>query len=174
MPSQEEIGICEPTDNLNHIFSYESDLKSQLHPLYHQNGLTKQPSSQLNRGSNHTDNYSSHRNTHQLNFEAVRVCSAGILLYVWKRWRPKLIMKKKNKIEIERKKRTLADIHIISFCMRINCVEFLCWAMKNVYGKKDHLNTVDCRCLCRIEIFIDFYSVFNLTILLYRKGFRFP
>lgn len=71
MPSQEEIRICEPVDNLNHIFSYENDLKSQLHrPLCHQNGLTKQPSSQLNKGSTRTDNSSGHKNTHQLNSEA--------------------------------------------------------------------------------------------------------
>lgn len=66
MPSQEEIRICESTDNLNPIFSYENDLKSQLHrSLCHQNGSAKQPSSQLNEGFTRTDNYSSHKVTHQ-------------------------------------------------------------------------------------------------------------
>lgn len=73
MPSQEEIRICEAADNLNHIFSYESDLKSQLHRTFcHQNGLAKhQPSSQLNKGILRSDNCGSHKNTHQLNSEAV-------------------------------------------------------------------------------------------------------
>lgn len=72
MPSQEEIRICEPADNLNHIFSYESDLKSQFYPsLCHQNGLVEQPSSQLNKGFPRADNYTSHKSTHQLNTEAV-------------------------------------------------------------------------------------------------------
>lgn len=76
MPSQEEIRICEPVDNLNHIFSYENDLKLQLHcpTQCHQNGLAKQPSSQLNKGSTQTDNYNSHKNTHQINSEAVCIC----------------------------------------------------------------------------------------------------
>lgn len=74
MPSQEEIRICEPVDNLNHIFAYESDLKSQLHrSLCHQNGLAKQTSSQLNKGSNRTDNYIGRKNTHQPNSEALCV-----------------------------------------------------------------------------------------------------
>lgn len=72
MPSQEEIRICEPADDLNHIFSYESDLKSQFYPsLCHQNGLVKPPSSQLNEGFPRADNYTSHKSTHQLNSEAV-------------------------------------------------------------------------------------------------------
>lgn len=83
MPSQEEIRICEPVDNLNHIFSYENDLKSQLHrPLCHQNGLTKQPSSQLNKGSTRTDISSGRKNTHQLNSEAVcMIRSCGFITH---------------------------------------------------------------------------------------------
>lgn len=75
MQSQEEIRFCEPADDLNHIFSYENDLKLQLHrPFYHQNGLAKQPSSQLNKGSPRTDNYNGHKNTtHQLNSDTVCV-----------------------------------------------------------------------------------------------------
>lgn len=81
MPSQEEIRFCEPVDNLNHIFSYENDLKSQSpRPLCHQNGLTKQPSSQLNKVSTRTDNSSGRKNTHQLNSEAVcMIRSCGFL-----------------------------------------------------------------------------------------------
>lgn len=74
MQSQEEIRFCEPADDLNHIFSYENhDLKSQLHrPFYHQNGLARQTSLQLNKGSPRTDNYNSHKNTtHQLNSDTV-------------------------------------------------------------------------------------------------------
>lgn len=75
MQSQEEIRFCEPADDLNHIFSYENDLKSQLHrPFYHQNGLAKQPSSQLIKGSPHTDNYGRKNTTHQLNSDTVCVC----------------------------------------------------------------------------------------------------
>lgn len=75
MQSQEEIRFCEPADDLNHILSYESDLKSQLHrPFYHQNGFAKQPSSQLNKGSPRTDNYNGRKNTtHQLNSDTVCV-----------------------------------------------------------------------------------------------------
>lgn len=82
MQSQEEIRFCEPADDLNHIFSYENDLKSQLHrPFYHQNGLAKQPSSQLNKGSPRTDNYNGRKNTtHQLNSDTVCVYSAVFFL----------------------------------------------------------------------------------------------
>lgn len=76
MQSQEEIRFCEPGDDLDHIFSYKSDLKSQLHrPFYHQNGLVKQPSSQLNKGSPRTDNYNGRKNTtHPLNSDTVCIC----------------------------------------------------------------------------------------------------
>lgn len=77
MPSQEEIGICESADNLNQIFSYDTDLKSQFHyPIYHQNGLSKQLA-QLNTDSSRSDNYSGHKTTHQLNSETVCLFSCS-------------------------------------------------------------------------------------------------
>lgn len=61
MPSQENVQICDSTDNLNHILPYEDDLKSQSHQLLRlKNGSVKSPSSVLsNKGFPRTDNYSS-------------------------------------------------------------------------------------------------------------------
>lgn len=60
MPSQENIQFCESADNLNHIFSYENDLRSQYHnSLRLKNDSVEQPPSlQSHKGFPRTDDYS--------------------------------------------------------------------------------------------------------------------
>lgn len=84
MPSQENIQLRESTDNLNHIVSYENDLKSHSHQsLRLKNGSVKPPPSsyQTSKGSR-TDNYNNgdydggddeQISTHELNSKMVCV-----------------------------------------------------------------------------------------------------
>lgn len=169
MPSQEEIRICEPVDNLNHIFSYDNDLKSQLHrPLCHQNGLTKQPSTQLNKGSTRTDNSSSRKNTHQLNSEAV--CMIRSCGFKWWKCGWKQNRNQTPKLNSNREKKNKHHTHIIHhFTCELICeVFFMC-------NKKD----------CQIKyswlsVFVtnwDFYRFFLVLLIkhfIISKRFQFP
>lgn len=83
MPSQENIQICESTDNINQIFSYENDSRSELHcSLRLKDDSVKQPPSiQSNKGFPRTDDNSDHdvsdsgkrKSTYELNSETVCV-----------------------------------------------------------------------------------------------------
>lgn len=93
MPSQENIQFCESTDDLNQMFCYENDLKSQLHHSFRlKNDSVKQPPSveSNNKGFERTDNYNSNSgdrgnsdgqiSTLELNFETVCV---HIYIYIY-------------------------------------------------------------------------------------------